>query len=67
MIIDLQEAMSCLFQFSDIEAKVFIYTGFTIKYYITLMIFDVGFSLMMGIVFVTSTHQKNYSRLSNRA
>ena len=39
-------------QFSDIEAKVFIYTGFTIKYYITLMIFDVGFSLMMGIVFV---------------
>ena len=39
-------------QFSDIEAKVFIYTGFTIKYYIALMIFDVGFSLMMGIVFV---------------
>lgn len=26
--------------------------GFTIKYYIALMIFDVGFSLMMGIVFV---------------
>ncbi len=39
-------------QFSDIEAEVFIYTGFTIKYYIALMIFDVGFSLMMGIVFV---------------
>ena len=39
-------------QFADIEAKVFIYTGFTIKYYIALMIFDVGFSLMMGIVFV---------------
>lgn len=39
-------------QFSDIEAEVFIYTGFTIKYYIALMIFDVGFSLMLGIVFV---------------
>ena len=26
-------------QFSDIEAEVFIYTGFTIKYYIALMIF----------------------------
>lgn len=39
-------------QFSDIKAEVFIYTGFTIKYYIALMIFDVGFSLMMGIVFV---------------
>lgn len=39
-------------QFADIEAKVFIYTGFTIKYYIALMIFDVGFSLMLGIVFV---------------
>lgn len=39
-------------QFSDIEAEVFIYTGFTEKYYIALMIFDVGFSLMMGIVFV---------------
>lgn len=41
-----------LIQFSDIKAEVFIYTGFTIKYYIALMIFDVGFSLMMGIVFV---------------
>ena len=39
-------------KFADIEAEVFIYTGFTIKYYITLMIFDVGFSLMLGIVFV---------------
>ena len=39
-------------QFADIEAKVFIYTGFTEKYYIALMIFDVGFSLMLGIVFV---------------
>ena len=39
-------------QFADIEAEVFIYTGFTEKYYIALMIFDVGFSLMMGIVFV---------------
>ena len=39
-------------QFSDIEAEVFIYTGFTEKYYIALMIFDVGFSLMLGIVFV---------------
>ena len=39
-------------QFSDIEAEVFIYTGFTEKYYIAFMIFDVGFSLMMGIVFV---------------
>ena len=39
-------------QFSDIEAEVFIYTGFTEKYYIAFMIFDVGFSLMLGIVFV---------------
>lgn len=39
-------------QFTDIEAEVFIYTGFTIKYYIALMIFDVGLSLMLGIVFV---------------
>ena len=46
-------------QFADIEAKVFIYTGFTIKYYIALMIFDVGFSLMMGIVFVYLRIRKN--------
>lgn len=39
-------------QFADIEAEVFIYTGFTEKYYIALMIFDVGLSLMLGIVFV---------------
>ena len=39
-------------QFADTEAKVFIYTGFTEKYYIALMIFDVGLSLMLGIVFV---------------
>ena len=39
-------------QFSDIEAEVFIYTGFTEKYHIAFMIFDVGFSLMLGIVFV---------------
>lgn len=39
-------------QFSDIKAEVFIYTGFTEKYYIALMIFDVGLSLMLGIVFV---------------
>ena len=37
-------------QFSDIKAEVFIYTGFTIKYYIALMIFDVGFSLMISVV-----------------
>ena len=44
-------------QFSDIEAEVFIYTGFTIKYYIALMIFDVGFSLMLGIVFGLKHHR----------
>ncbi|WP_455719526.1 sensor histidine kinase [Agathobacter sp.] len=38
--------------FSDTDAYVFIYTGFTEKYYIAFMFFDVGFSLMMGIVFV---------------
>lgn len=39
-------------QFSDIEAEVFIYTGFAENYYIAFMIFDAGFSLMGGIIFV---------------
>lgn len=39
-------------KFSDTEAYVFIYAGFTEKYYIVLMILDAGFSVFVGIALV---------------
>ena len=39
-------------KFADTEAYVFIYAGFTEKYYIVLMILDAGFSVFVGIALV---------------